>query len=99
LGHELDNYVLGESRDSTLNCEEKLIEGIKNWIFLGLWAGVHVGGLGRGTDAVFLLSVLGNFSFAGADLLINGVTMKGGLWSKIHEGTDWGEMHKRWAMI
>jgi hypothetical protein len=44
----MEKCVLGEFRDSALNCEENLIGGILNWAFLGVSSGFHVDTLRRG---------------------------------------------------
>jgi hypothetical protein len=48
LGHEVQENVLGESWDFTLNCEENSFGGIWFSDFFGVWAGIHVSLLRRG---------------------------------------------------
>jgi hypothetical protein len=40
LGHELDNWILGEFGNPTLIYEEKLKGEILIWVFFVFWAGV-----------------------------------------------------------
>jgi hypothetical protein len=55
--------VLGEFSDFALNCEEIVFGGTEIWDFLGLWAGIHVGLLRRGTSLCVFLCVWGNWGW------------------------------------
>jgi hypothetical protein len=55
----MEEFVLGELWDFTLNYEEKLNGGIEIWVFLGFCSGSHVEVLRRGGHLVFPPVLLG----------------------------------------